>query len=139
MAIIFTVIEQILNICSNGIQKINCEKDKKKYAIDINDIYYIEWVDNLSCIYTAKEIYTTSQTLTKLEQQLDETIFVRVSKPMLINIYKIKSISSSFNMKLSAKLINNELVNISRHYRGNLLNSIHNLGKKEKNNEKKYL
>lgn len=129
------IIEQILDICNINTQIIMCEKDQKKYNIDINDIYYIEWVDNCSCIYTEKDTFTISQTLIKLEQQLDSIIFIRVSKSMLINIYKIKAISSSFNMKLSAELINNEIVNISRHYRHNLLNAIYDMGRKEKNDK----
>ena len=122
-------INQILEICKEGVQVLFGEQDGKRYNVDINDVLYIEWVDNRSCICTSKDIYTTPQTLVQLEQQLVSNGFLRISKPILVNVYKIKWISSGLNMKLLAELINGERVGISRHYRDDLLNAIYKLGK----------
>ena len=122
-------INQIMELCKEGVRMISGEQDGKRFNIDINDVLYIEWVDNRSCICTSEDVFTTSQTLAQLQQQLDADIFIRVSKPILVNIYKIKWISSGLNMKLLAELINEERVAISRHYRDDLLNAVYALGK----------
>lgn len=122
-------IDQILTLCKGGAQMLVGEREGRKYNIDVNDVYYIEWVDNHSCICTSKDVYTTAQTLTQLQQQLDSMGFIRISKPMLVNVYKVKWISSGLNMKLMAELLNGERVAINRHYRGDLLNAIYVLGK----------
>jgi len=124
-------IKQILSICKEGTQMLRAEQNGKVFNIDTNDIFYIEWIDNRSCICASKEIYSTPQTLSQLDQLLDSKSFVRVSKPMIVNVYKVKWVSSGFNMKLSAELINGERIEISRHYRDQLLDAIYGLGKEK--------
>lgn len=123
------VIEQIMAICRNGTQILFGDHKGKQYNIDVNDVFYIEWVDNHACICTAKEVYTIQETLTQLEEMLDKDCFIRVSKPMLVNVYKVNWVSSGLNMKLTAELINGERIEISRHYRDDLLNAIDRLGR----------
>ena len=125
-------ISQIIEICNQGSQTVVGEKDEKRYPIDVNDILYIEWVDGRSCICTAKDVYTSSQTLAQMEQYLSGKGFIRVSKPMLVNVRKIKWVSSMLNMKLMAELTNGERVTVSRHYRENMLSKIYELGKEAK-------
>lgn len=126
------VINQIIEICNKGTQILIGDNEGEKHNIDVNEVLYIEWVDNRSCICTENQVFTTPQNLFKLEQQLDANTFIRISKPILVNVYKIKWISSGLNMKLMAELINGERVSVSRHYRGRLLNAIYNLGKELK-------
>ena len=121
-------INRILEICKGGTQMLLVERDGKKFNIDIDDIFYIEWVDNRACVCTAKDIYTTPQTLLQLASQLDSNIFIRASKPIIVNIYKVSWISSGLNMRLLAELINGERITISRHYRGTLQTALYNLG-----------
>lgn len=125
-------ISQILLLSKEGVPMLQGEKDGNKHNIDINDVLYIEWVDNRSCICTSNEVYTTPQTLVQLEQQLDSGSFIRISKPVLVNVYKVKWVSSGLNMKLMAELVNGERVVISRRYRDDLLNAIYTLGKDAK-------
>ena len=122
-------IEQVISICKEGTQAVMGEQEGKQFSIDVNEIFYIEWVDKRSCICTASEVYTTPLTLSQLEQQLEQKGFVRISKPILVNVYKVKWVSSGLNMKLAAQLVNGENVGISRHYRDGLLNAIYSLGK----------
>jgi DNA-binding LytR/AlgR family response regulator len=120
-------ISQIIDICNYGCQKVIGEMDGKKYPVDINDIYYFEWVDGHSCICTAENVYTSTQTISQFEQILGDKDFVRSSKPMLVNVNKIKWISGMFNMKMLAELINGEKIAISRHYRNNILDKIYGM------------
>ncbi|MCL2818687.1 MAG: LytTR family transcriptional regulator DNA-binding domain-containing protein [Actinomycetia bacterium] len=122
-------IDQIIEICNQGDQILWGEIDKKKYPIDISDILYIEWVDGRTCICTTDNVYTSAYSLTQLEQLLSDKHFVRVSKPMIANIRKIKWLSSVLNMKLVAELVSGERIEVSRHYRGNLLDKILEIGR----------
>lgn len=124
-----TPINQIIEICNQNSQVLLGEIDNKKYLIDVSDILYIEWVDGRVCICTTDNLYTSTQTLSQLEHSLSEKYFIRISKPMLVNIRKVKWISSILNMKLMAELINGERVSISRHYRNDMLNEIYKMGK----------
>ena len=122
-------ISQIIEICNQGNQTIIGAINEQKYPIDISDILYIEWVDGNSCICTAENVYTSSQPLASLEQLLCAKGFVRISKPMMVNIRKIKWVSSMLNMKLIAELTNGERVSVSRHYRDDLLKKIFEMGR----------
>jgi len=122
-------ISRIMDICNQGNQTLLGEIDEKTYPIDISDVLYIEWVDDHSCICTADKVYTSAQTLAQLERHLDAKGFVRSSKPMLVNIHKIKWISSMLNMRLMAELTNGERIAVSRHYRNQLLQKIYEMGK----------
>jgi DNA-binding LytR/AlgR family response regulator len=122
-------ISQIIDICNHGSHVITGSIDDKKHPIDISDILYVEWVDGHSCICTAENVYTTPQSLANIEQFLDGKDFVRASKPILVNIRKVKWVSSALNMKLTAELTNGERIAVSRHYRENLLNKILKMGK----------
>ena len=125
------VIEQILSICKDGNQILRAEQEGKTFNIDVHDVHYMEWVDNRSCICTSNEVFSTPQTLAQLEQLLDPKTFIRISKPMIVNVYKVKWVSSGLNMKLSAELINGERIEISRHYRDQLLDAIYGMGKEK--------
>ncbi len=84
--------------------------------IPVNDIYYFESVDKNVFIYTNKQVYKSSAKLYILEEQLSDTYFTRISKSILLNLKKLKSVKASKNYTLEGTLINNEKVLISRHY-----------------------
>ena len=125
-------ITQIIEICNQSSPILIGEADEKKYPIDICNILYIESVDGRTCICTTDNVYASNETLSQLEQTLHDKYFVRISKPMLVNVRKVRWISSTINMKLTAELINGERVSISRHYRYNMLNKIYEMGKELK-------
>jgi DNA-binding LytR/AlgR family response regulator len=111
-----------------------CEKDESTHQVDVNDILYIEWVDNRSCIYTRDDVYTITSSLTQLEESLNNKHFIRISKMALVNIYKIRSVSNGLNFRLNAEMMNGEKITINRHYRGALLTAIDDLAKSKEEN-----
>lgn len=121
------VINKIFEICNESSSVLLCEKDEATYHVDINDILYIEWVDNRSCIYTKDDVYTMASSLTQLEESLNNKHFIRISKMALVNIYKIRSVSNGLNFRLNAAMMNGEKITINRHYRGALLTAINDL------------
>ena len=122
-------LSQIIDICNQGKQMLFGNLDDKKCGVDINDVLYIEWVDTHSCICTAGQVYTSPQTLAQFETELTGKDFIRISKPMLVNIRKVRWVSPAINMKLLAELSNGEKVSVNRRYRGDMLRAIYQLGK----------
>ena len=122
-------INQIIDICNQGVHFIWGKLGNQQHKIMSHNILYFEWVDYQSCIYTEEQVYTTKQSVTLLEKQLDGDTFIRVSKQAVINVHKVKSISPAWNMKATVELSNGERVVVSRNYRHQLLVAIYKLDK----------
>ena len=90
--------------------------DAKQYEIPITDVFYIESVDGKTFLYTSERIYETAYRIYELEEMLKAKHFLRISKPMLVNLMKIQSIQPAFNGRFTAALSSGEKVIISRNY-----------------------
>ena len=88
----------------------------KQYEISVTDVYYVEAVDNTVFIYGVKKVYEARQKLYELEGILREKYFLRVSKSLIVNLMKVKSIKPALNGRYSAILQSGEEVIISRKY-----------------------
>lgn len=93
--------------------------DGEKYALDINEIYYFDTVDKLNFAYLKEKIYKVTYILSEIEEQLKDYGFVRISKSVVVNIYKIDYMTNEINMKIKAHLENGEVLLVSRHYKKN--------------------
>lgn len=82
----------------------------------LQDIFYVEAVDNRVFAYTKKETYELKCKLYEFERAYDAQRFFRCSKSMIVNLMKIDSVYPIFNGRLAAKLFNGEEVIISRQY-----------------------
>ena len=91
-------------------------KDAKRYEIAVSELYYIESVDGKTFLYTKEQVYETPYRVYELESLLRSKHFLRVSKSMLINLMKIRSIQPAFNGRFTAVLQSGEEVIISRNY-----------------------
>jgi len=92
------------------------ECDDREHEISVNDIYYIESVDNKTFLYTRNKVFSTRQKLYEIEETLGEDSYFRISKSVIVNLLKIKSIKPALNGRFSALLLNGEEVIISRKY-----------------------
>lgn len=88
----------------------------KQYEIPVAEVYYVEAVDNAVFIYGQEKVYEAKQKLYELEEILKEKYFLRVSKSVVLNLMKIKSIKPALNGRYSAILHNGEEIIISRKY-----------------------
>ncbi len=91
-------------------------RDGEVFPVSAKEIYYVESVDNKTFIYLKKSVLDTKLKLYEIEEQCRGTKLFRCSKAMIVNIAKIRSVSSSVNGRLEAKLQNGEVVMISRQY-----------------------
>ena len=90
--------------------------DAKQYEIPVTDVCYIESVDGKTFLYTRNRVYETAYRIYELEELLRPKHFLRIAKPMLVNLMKIKSIQPAFNGRFTATLSSGEKIIISRNY-----------------------
>ena len=90
--------------------------DEKQYEVPVTDVCYIESVDGKTFLYTRNRVYETAYRIYELEELLRSKHFLRIAKPMLVNLMKIKSIQPAFNGRFTATLSSGEKIIISRNY-----------------------
>ncbi len=90
--------------------------DDRVTQLFLQDLFYVEAVDNRVFAYTKKETYELKCKLYEFEQAYDGQRFFRCSKSMVVNLMKIDSVYPIFNGRFSARLYNGEEVIISRQY-----------------------
>jgi DNA-binding LytR/AlgR family response regulator len=74
---------------SNLPSSIFIKADKKVYKIELNDILYIEGLDDYVKIVTNQTNYLVNDTLKSLQEELPSSLFVRVHKSFIISKGKI--------------------------------------------------
>ena len=109
-------VNQIICILKNENRKLLGISNDEKVVVDISEILYIESVDGRSYAYTQNDVIKLEYTLLQLEQLIGEISFFRCSKSMIINIDKVKSLSSLASNRIDAMMCNGEHVMISRTY-----------------------
>ena len=84
--------------------------------LSLNDIYYFDSVDNKVFSYTKDKCFEVKKKLFEIEEEFEQTSFVRISKNAIVNIKKIERLVPEFNGRFEAKLKNGESIIISRGY-----------------------
>ena len=92
--------------------------------IPLKDIYYFESVDNKTFFYTKDEVFEIKSRLYELEEKLSNTTFVRISRSVIANLRKLKSIKRTKGARLEALLANGEKVIVSRQYVNGIKNKL---------------
>jgi len=90
--------------------------DDQAFFLPIPDICYIESVDLKTFVYSEKNVYRSKMKLYTIEEMLASSDFLRISKQILVNVRKIKSIAPAGDSRFTATLTNGERVIISRQY-----------------------
>ena len=109
-------VNRILSLIKNNKKNLSVRKDERSYSIHIEDIYYIESIDDKTFIYLEKEVYEINKRLYELENEYLSDQFIRVSKSTILNIDNLASVSALLNGKFEAYMNNEERIIISRHY-----------------------
>lgn len=109
-------IEKLSNYIRQYTISLECEYEGSIYQLPLEDILYIESVDNKTFLYTNEQTYLCRQTLTALEAKLKNTTFTRISKSCILNISNLKCVAPYTNHRLKATLTNREQLIISRNY-----------------------
>lgn len=91
-------------------------QDNVYHKVSSADVYYIEAVDNKIFIYCKNAVYASRERLYELEESLNKSTFFRVSKRIIVNLNKVKSVATAVNARLEATMENGEKIIISRFY-----------------------
>lgn len=97
-------------------QKLHAKKDNKYYFINSAEVLYFESVDNRTFLYTSKDVMEIKQKLYELEEFLSDRDFIRISKSLIVNVNKIKSLKPEINRTVLVTMCNGECLHISRKY-----------------------
>jgi DNA-binding LytR/AlgR family response regulator len=90
--------------------------DTQAHMLPISDIYYVESVDLKTFVYAEKTVYRSMMKLYEIEEILSKSDFLRISKQVIVNVKKIKSVAPAGDSRFQATLTNSEKVIISRQY-----------------------
>ncbi len=88
----------------NAPQTVNLMKDERIIVTDINDIYYVEAHEKLTFVYTRREAYVMSMTISEFCSRLPEPEFFRCHRSYCVNLSKIREIEPWFNNTYILKL-----------------------------------
>ena len=108
-------IASAIDLLENGSGGVAVTKDRNTFFCRLTQIYYIESVDKRTYVYTKGDCYESRDRLYELEEKLG-TWFVRISKAMIVNLRKIRNVSAEPGGRMTAVLLNDERVIISRSY-----------------------
>lgn len=90
--------------------------DEKASQVPLQDILFVEAVDNRVFAYTAKKVYELKCKLYEFAVLYENRKFFRCSKSFVINLTKIDNVRPILYGRLSATLFSGEEVIISRQY-----------------------
>ncbi len=90
--------------------------DERVTQLPLQDILFVEAVDNKTYAYTEKKVYEIKCKLYEFAMQYEDKRFFRCSKSFVINLMKIDNVRPILNGRFCATMFNSEEVIISRQY-----------------------
>lgn len=90
--------------------------EERASQVPLQDIFFVEAVDNRVFAYTATKTYEIKCKLYEFADLYESRRFFRCSKSFVVNLMKIDSVRPILNGRFSAKLFSGEEVIISRQY-----------------------
>lgn len=110
------ILEKIIGILEKTENKVWGKLDSKTVSISIDDIFYIESVDDKVFAYTGEQVVRLDGTLNSFLMDINDESFFRCSKAMVINVNRVKALKSLASNRIDATLESGEHIIISRRY-----------------------
>ncbi len=85
-------------------------------CIKLEDLLYLESVDDKLCAYTGDNVGKVDGTLSSFMTDLDDGTFFRCSKSMVINVNRVEALKSLSSNRIDATMEGGEHIIISRRY-----------------------
>ncbi len=117
-------LEQLIKHIKQYSYTFRAKLDSEMCLITAEKIYYIDSIDSKTFLYSAQNVYISSESLSELENKLVDSTFIRISKNCILNISYLESVHPLCNHRLEALLLNGEKLIITRHYIQNLKEKI---------------
>lgn len=109
--------EHIIKLIDSYNMTLTGRNEDEIKLIDPNEIYYCEIVERKCFAYLKEAVWQLDASLQMMLDQYGELGFVRISKSMIVNIYKIDRLKSDLSMRVNILLANKETVILNRTYR----------------------
>ena len=112
-------LEAILHFLESHEEKLAGTKEGEERQVSLlipGDIYYFESVDGIVFAYLDQGVYRIKENLNEVLARYEESGFIRSSRTMLVNIYKMNQLKSEAGGRILATLHNGEKIVISRKY-----------------------
>ena len=90
--------------------------DNKTFKLPIPEIFYIESVDFKTFVCAESVVYQSKLKLYETEALLSQSDFLRVSRQIILNVSKIRNVSSAGGGRIEVMLANGEKLIVSRQY-----------------------
>lgn len=116
----------------NALQTITGKLDNEQKQLLPSELYYCEIVDRKCYAYLKNDIYQIDYSIQSLLNLFSEIGFVRISKAMVVNIYKIDHLKTDINMRVHIYMDNGEKVIMNRTYKKEFFDYIHKMGKEKR-------
>jgi len=99
-----------------GPEDLNVYIDNKNFKLAISEVFYVESVDFKTFVCVESTVYQSRLKLYQIEETLVKGNFLRISRQVIVNLNKIRNVSSAGGGRIEIKLINNEKLIVSRQY-----------------------
>ena len=108
-------ITRILDILKSP-DDLTVQLDNKTFKLPIPEIFYIESVDFKTFVCAEEVVYQSKLKLYEIEEALSQSDFLRVSRQVVLNVSKIRSVASAGGGRIEVMLANGEKLIVSRQY-----------------------
>ncbi len=109
-------LETIAGIVRGSGRKICAVSEGRTFLLSPESILYLESVDGVTYAYLEDQVCRVQASLLELAMVYESRGFLRCSKSMVLNIYKIRFLKSEPGNRIRATMENEEQVMISRKY-----------------------
>ncbi len=110
-------VSDLLGLLRKNNHRLVGKSEDNEVIFSLNDVYYFESVDKKTFACLEHDVLKVEIRLADFENAYFEYGFIRVNKSTILNVYKINSLKSELNMKVTALLDNGEKVQINRSYK----------------------
>lgn len=97
-------------------EKLLAKKENEQCFVQSSEVLYFEAMENHTFLYTQNEVMEMKLRLYELEDVLSERDFIRISKSLIVNVNKIRSLKPELNRTILVTMCNGEQLYISRRY-----------------------
>lgn len=95
---------------------VNGRDGESWYRIPLEQIFYFDSVDGKTFLYSGEKCYEVKESLSELEERLQNMRFLRISKNTLIHLEKLQSTRVLPFSRMEATMENGEKLIVTRYY-----------------------
>ncbi len=109
-------VDRIIRFMESGEKRILGKREDDTVVVEVDEIFYIESVDDKTFAYTRDDTIRLDTTLIGIKDQLNDIRFFRCNKSMIVNVDRIERLRSLPSNRIDAVLQTGEHIMISRTY-----------------------